>query len=55
MKTLKKILQEVIIEAAQTKIFDQGSLNDIEKQTRKAVGIEKDESMYDKKVEYTEY
>ena len=55
MKTLKKILQEVIIEAAQTKIFDQGSLNDIERQIRKTVGIPKDDSMMDQKVEYTEY
>jgi len=55
MKLLKKILQEVLIENAQTKIFDQGSLNDIEKQIRKEVGILKDDSMMDQKVEYTEY
>ena len=56
MKLLKDILSEVLNEASdQTKIFDQGSLNDIEKQIRKEVGILKDETMYDKKVEYSEF
>ena len=56
MKNLKDILNEVLSEASdQTKIFDQGSLNDIEKQIRKEVGILKDETMYNKRVEYSEY
>jgi len=56
MKKLKHILNEVLSEASdQTKIFDQGSLNDIEKQIRKEVGILKDETMYNKRVEYSEY
>ena len=56
MKKLKDILNEVLLEASpQTKIFDQGSLNDIMNQIRKAVGIPKDDSMMDQKVEYTEY
>ena len=53
---LRDILNEVLSEASdQTKIFDQGSLNDIEKQIRKEVGILKDETMYNKRVEYSEY
>jgi len=56
MKKLKDILNEVLNEASyKTKIFDQGSLNDIEKQIRKEVGILKDETMYDKRVDYSEY
>ena len=56
MKNLKDILNEVLSEASlETKIFDQGSLNDIERQIRKEVGILKDETMYGKRVDYSEY
>ncbi len=49
-------LKDILLEGRfQTKIFDQGSLNDIEKQIRKLVGILKDDSMMDQKVEYDEY
>jgi len=57
MKKLKKILQEVLIENAklnealpQTKIFDQGSLNDIVKQIQKMLFPH-----IDPEVEYTEH
>jgi len=56
MKKLKDILNEVLSEATpQTKIFDQGSLNRIDKELRQVVGIEKDETMYNKKVDYSEF
>ena len=56
---LKNILNEVLSEAKQldTKIFDQGSLQDTMKQVRKMVGIEEADEKWpsDKKVEYNEY
>ena len=59
MKKLKHILNEVLSEAKQlqTKIFDQGSLQDAMKQVRKMVGIEEADEKWpsDKKVEYNEY
>ena len=59
MKKLKDILNEVLSEAKQldTKIFDQGSLQDTMKQVRKLVGIEEADEKWpsDKKVEYDEF
>jgi len=59
MKKLKHILKEVLSEAKQleTKIFDQGALQDSMKQIRKMVGIEEaDEQGYsNKKVRYSEF
>ena len=59
MKKLKHILNEVLSEAKQldTKIFDQGSLQDSMKQIRKLVGIEEADEKFPskKKVEYNEF
>ena len=56
MKKLKDILNEVLSEASpQTKIFDQGSLNDIMKQIRKLVDIPEDGKFGNKYVEYKEF
>ena len=59
MKKLKDILNEVLSEAEQldTKIFDQGSLQDSMKQIRKLVGIEEADEKFPskKKVEYNEF
>ncbi len=54
-KWMKDMLGEGKLNEAQTKIFDQGSLNDIEKQIRKLVGIPKDDGMMNQSVEYDEH
>jgi hypothetical protein len=59
MKKLKHILKEVLSEAKQldTKIFDQGALQDSMKQIRKLVGIEEADEKFpsNKKVTYEEF
>ena len=57
MKKLKHILKEVLSEAKQleTKIFDQGALQDSMKQIRKLVGIEEADESRNKKVRYSEF
>tara|TARA_R110002153_G_scaffold5898_2_gene27248 strand:+ start:224 stop:775 length:552 start_codon:yes stop_codon:yes gene_type:complete len=59
MKKLKHILNEVLSEAKQleTKIFDQGALQDSMKQIRKMVGIEEADEKFpsNQKVRYSEF
>ena len=60
IKTIKMIkLKNILLEVKQpqTKIFDQGSLQDSMKQIRKLVGIEEADEKWpsNKKVEYDEY
>ena len=57
MKKLKDILNEVLSEAEQldTKIFDQGALQDSMKQIRKLVGIEEDGRGNHNYVRYNEF